>query len=520
MSHGRIKITTDIVPTGNIAEDKAIIPFIIKNAKALHDINVADMKRLRDYYYNETDIQNKEKTQQPDINNKIGIADASVVVTTINAYCFANPLTISSRNSERQEEIQALLDAVDSDNYNQKTMHTVLDSGIYGLGYKYVRPANSEERENGLFFRTFAEIDPLTTFCVYNNSLEKEKVLAVHYYNKTIYDQNLRQLVTRTEYDCWTKTHQWHFIDMQGQLVNQTYNVIGADGSLVEFDAYPLIYNRIPIVEYERKQDRTGDFELAIDLINAINALASARLDLVEQKSDYMLLLRDIDIEGEALDRVKKAIKDGILAFESNGANNAIQPDVKVLDIEVNQTQLQSLQDFLLEQLEEVTHIPNRDSRTSGSDTGMAVEGRNGYRSLENIAGLVTSCALEAENEMFDIILDIAKTYDDCPFKDLETKDIEIKSNRNKVENLINSTQAYATLRSAGMCDVEALRITNLTSDPINTAKMNEEQRVKDADFEYKNEKRLAEISNTTNTVIDTSNELDVPASGANIEGQ
>ena len=102
----------------------------------------------------------------------------------------------------------------------------------------------------------------------------------------------------------------------------------------------------------------------------------------------------------------------------------------------------------------------------------------------------------------------------------IETKDIEIKSNRNKVENLINSTQAYATLRSAGMCDVEALRITNLTSDPINTAKMNEEQRVKDADFEYENEKRLAEISNTTNTVIDTSNELDVPASGANIEGQ
>ena len=40
---------------------------------------------------------------------------------------------------------------------------------------------------------------------------------------------------------------------------------------------------------------------------------------------------------------------------------------------------------------------------------------------------------------------------------------------------MINSTQAYSTLRSAGMCDTEALVITNLTPDPISTARLNEE---------------------------------------------
>lgn len=479
MENGRIKILSDLVPNGDIENDKVVIPRIIVETMSLHKKNVEDMKRLKEYYYNKTDIRNKQKTQQPNINNKISIDYASIIVTTINAYCFANPFTVSSRNSDRQEMIKQLNDSLNDDNYSQKTMHTALDSGIYGVGYKYVRPATPEEQRKGVYFRTFSEIDPLQTYCVYANTLEKEKILAVRYYTKPVYDENFRKVATRTEYDCWTKYHQWHFVEENGAFSNTIFstNVLGVEKN---FDAYPLVYNRIPIIEYERKQDRTSDFELALDLINAVNALASARVDAVEQKSDYLLLLRDIDIWSEgALERVKKAIKEGILAFQSTGSLNGVQPDVDVLDIQMNQSEIQTLQDFLTSKLEEVAHIPNRDSRTSGSDTGMAVEGRNGYRSLENIAGLVTSCALESENEMFDVILEICRGDNSCPFKDLTTKDIEVKSNRNKVENMITSTQAYATLINAGMCDTEALVITNLTPDPISTARLNEEAKRK-----------------------------------------
>lgn len=480
MENGRIKILSDLVPTGDIENDKVIIPRIIAETMSDHKKNVADMKRLKEYYYNKTDVRNKQKTQQPHINNKIGIDYASIIVTTINAYCFANPFTVSSRNSDKQDMIKQLNDSLNDDNYSQKTMHTALDSGIYGVGYKFVRPATPKEKENGVYFKTFAEIDPLTTYCVYANTLEKEKILAVRFYDKPVYDESFRKVATRREYDCWTKYHQWHFIEENGSFRNTNFStsVLGSENT---FEAYPLVYERIPIIEYERKQDRTSDFELALDLINAVNALASARVDAVEQKSDYLLLLRDIDIWSDgALDRVKRAIKEGILAFQSTGSLNGVQPDVDVLDIQMNQSEIQTLQDFLTSKLEEVAHVPNRDSRTSGSDTGMAVEGRNGYRSLENIAGLVTSCALESENEMFDVILQICKRDNTCPFNGLTTKDIEVKSNRNKVENMINSTQAYSTLRSAGMCDTEALVITNLTPDPISTARLNEEAKKKE----------------------------------------
>ena len=471
------------------------------------------MKRLKDYYYNKTKILSKKKVQQPSINNKINVAYPSIIINTINDYCFSNPLTLSGRTADKQAEIKALNDALDDDNYNQKTMHSAFYAGICGLSYKYVRPATDEEAKNNVFFRTFADIDPETTFCVYSNDIEKKKILAVRFYDKPIYDSKFVQIGKERYYDCWTEKWQWKFVERNGDIVSIPFATQLDDGDTVVFEAFPNPSGRIPIIEYERKQDRTGDFELALDLIDAINALASARVDLVEQKSDYIILLRDIDTTSDgALDRVKEAIKMGILSFQSNGEKAAIQPEVKVLDINVNQTELQSLQDFLTKKLEEVTHIPNRDSRAGGSDTGLAVESRNGFRSLESIAGVITSCTIESENEMFDAILSICKNKNACPYKNLSTRDIEIKTNRNDHENVINSTQSYSVLRNSGMCDEEALKITNLVPDPIGVAAKNRLAAEQDMKNRLDEARLMQEIK-----PVQKQNELD-DKSGANIK--
>ena len=64
-------------------------------------------------------------------------------------------------------------------------------------------------------------------------------------------------------------------------------------------------------------------------------------------------------------------------------------------------------------------NIPNRENKGSGGDTGIAVESRSGFRSLENIAGLITSSAKKCENETLEVILAICKNYTDCPFKNV-----------------------------------------------------------------------------------------------------
>lgn len=494
MENGRIKIVCDLRPTGDVEQDKLIIPKIISLTMSLHQKNVADMDRLINYYYNKTDVLNKTKTQQPEINNRTGIDYASIAVNTINGYSFSNALTYSSRKANDEESMKAFNDSLDDDNYSSKLKKIALNYGITGLAYKYVMPTTPEEIDEGIFYKTVTDIDPRNTYCVYFNNIEKEKICAIHFYQRKVYDSKLNVEDSQKVYIVWTKWHQWQFISGgPNSYENLTYTING-----LQYDAYPLVYNKIPIIEY-RSLDGTSYFELAMDLINAINALASSRVDDVQQSVDYIIVLRDIDTDSEgALTRIKSCLKDGILSFKSNeGA--LVQPSIDVLDTKLNQQEVQTLQEFLCQKVEEVLNIPNRNNRASGGDTGTAVESRNGFRSLENKASIITDDIIAGENEALGVIFAICKNIQRCDFKDLRPRDIEIKDNRNKYENITSASNAYATLRSAGMNDRTAIEVTRLAPDAITVSKLNEQAKQKDAEETLQNElKRTQELAKLT----------------------
>lgn len=469
MQHGRNKILSDMIPTGIVEIDKTLIPKIISTTISLHNEDVAQMENLDDYFYNDTHkILFKTKVQQPNINNFVTVPYPNLSVTTINAYCFANPFSISSRVVEKQEKVEAFNASLKDDGYGDKLLDVALNSGKGGLGYKYVVPADEEEIKRGIYFVTRGDIDPTKTYCVYANTLKQEKICAIHYYDKKVYDNKGDIITTQKIYTVWTKWHQWEFIYDGATYSNVTYSIDN-----VEIDAYPLAYNRIPIIEYPRKQDRTSDFEIAIPLIDACNQLSSSRLDDVQQAVDYILLLRDIDTDSEeAVKSIQAHIRNGLLSFKSV-QQATVQPEVKKLDTKIDQSAIQTLQNFLCQKIEEALNIPNRETQTSGGDNGVAVEARNGTRSLENIAGIISASAKKAEYETLDVILAICSNIESCPFKDLTVKDIILKDNRNKIENLINASNAYSTLRSAGLNDATALEVTKLVSDPVAVANLN-----------------------------------------------
>ena len=498
---GRIKILSDIIPTGDVKTDKNLLPALIKATMKQHEINVGDMKQLKNYFYNETPILAKVKIAQPDINNKIGIPYANLAVTTINGYCFSKPFTYSTRNSKASvvKMIKQFNDALDDDNYNRKLLETTLNSGTTGLGYRYIIPADESEVKKGIYFKSVSNSDPEFTYCVYSNDLKQEKVCAINYYGRKVYDNEMKVVGTETVYNVWTKWHQWEFIKKGSVWTNSTFEYINEYGDIEQYEAYPLPYNRIPIIEYPRKQDRTSDFEIAIPLIDGLNELVSSRVDDVQQKVDYILVLRDIDTSEGAIENIKKNIKNGILSF-SSVPNATVQPDVKTLQIGLNQSEVQSLQDELCQKIEEVLNIPNRETHSSG-DNGVAVEARNGTRSLENIAGLITASTLASENEALDVILAICSNYADCPFKKLSVDDIEIKENRNKIANLVNSANAYGVLKSNGMNDQKAIEICELDPDAITTAELNEQYADRQQEKEIEYQKRLKEVNQASDGI-------------------
>lgn len=490
----RKKILSDLVPTGDMSKDKYIIPKIIEITLPDHEFNVSNMCPLRSYYYNDTDIKGKTKKQQPEINNKISINYPSIAVTTINSYCFSKPLTFSADGNDI-DKVTALNNALRADRYAQKSQHMYLNSGITALGYRYILPPTQEQIKQGIYFETNCDLPPETTYCVYANTLKQEKICAITYQDKKLYDETtLRQKGTTKVFTVFTRWHRWEFYKSAGKWEHTTQKLIATDGSEIEYDAYPLPYKRIPIVENLRKSDRTGDFEQALPLIDANNNLASSRLDDIQQMVDYLIFTRDIDVfSDEALNSVDKALKKGIFGVRSI-EGSTVQPEAKIFNVPINQSETQSYQNYLGDKIEEVLNIPNRQAKSSGGDTGTAVESRNGFRSLENIAGLVTAGVLDTENESLDVILAICENIDSCPFKGLKVGDVQIKDNRNRMENMATATSACATLIGAGFNDYDAIRITNLDPDPQAVAKRNQKAREEAA--------ALADTNSQTN--IDT----------------
>ena len=529
---GRKKILTSRTLNGDISNDMREIPLILQEVMPIHSENVAVMKRLINYYYNQTDIYAREKVVCPDVCNKVSINRACAAVTTINSYTFSNPFKFVGQGNKKRQYV-AFNNALKADNYSSKLQEMTFNAAMTGLGYKYVCIPTEKEKKNGLWFKTVTEIDPLTAFCVYSNTIRKEKVMGVMFFERYTYDEKGKRNGTEIVYNVFTKWHHWTFIekgniytvqvtyfyDNLGNKINAT--AVPYDVEFVNNIARP-IERTIPLLENKRKYDNTNDFELSISLINAINTIVSNATDCVEQNADYIFKFRNVDIgtwdengQNAKLDNIKRAIKNHILAIDSiEGASQ--QPDAEIMEIPLNQSEVRALIDFLKEELEISLCVPNRNTSTSSTETGTAIETRNGYRSLEDIAAIITNCALETEKEFVVCALEIAQSQKGCPFASVKPSEIDIKPMRNKVESVISATQAYSTLRSAGMNDISSLEITGLVADPVATAEANIQAKEEEFGRQLDQQARETEQSNSLNNNANTNTAITAETAEAN----
>ena len=58
----------------------------------------------------------------------------------------------------------------------------------------------------------------------------------------------------------------------------------------------------------------------------------------------------------------------------------------------------------------------------------------------------------------------------------MTVNDIEIKPNRNKVENVTSAANAYSVLRAAGMNDETSCSVTGIVNDPYSVAQKNKKE--------------------------------------------
>ena len=195
------------------------------------------------------------------------------------------------------------------------------------------------------------------------------------------------------------------------------------------------ILGRVPIIEYPLNSARLGAFEIVIPLLDAINEVASNRLDGIEQFIQAIMVLKGVDIDSEDF----KALK------ENGGLKIPADGDVDYLVQELNQGHTQTVVDDLYQAVLTICGMPNRNGGSSTSDTGSAVIMRDGWSDAEARAQSTEDMFKESESEFLRLAIYICNTFAGT---NLKASDVEPRFTRRNYENIQAKSQVLTGMLS------------------------------------------------------------------------
>ena len=466
--YGRRKLVTNRQITGDINGDLETVKLILSDVMSVHETNQTQEMTLFNIFVNKTDWWSKDKVTREDINNKVSIPNAWALSRTINGYCFGEPVKFIARGSDetengetqttKQAQVEVLSEMLDRMGNHDSDIMATMCASICGVGYKLALPANSEELElNGIPFVINTDIImPMLAGVVYSNESISRPVMGFiigTYYNEEgKADGNL--------YTCWTKYAQYMLKDSESGDGYDTVKQI-MDGK--EVDVYQLSNNRIPLIEVERNPFRKGDWEVATELLELKNNLISNRMDDIQQMVDYILVLTNCAFENN--DDKKQALQARLLELKVANPNNPSKAEI--LKNALDQTSIQQLADYIDLLIQECVGIPNRQERGGGGgDTGQAVKYRNGFRDLENNAGLIIPKMDKAELQFIDLCLSYCENVKVEGITDLKARDVRCKFLRSFNDDALSASQAFINLVNGGMDYVNACICSGVGTDP------------------------------------------------------
>lgn len=466
--YGRRKLVTNRQITGDINGDLETVKLILRDVMSVHETNQTQEMTLFNIFVNKTDWWSKDKVTREDINNKVSIPNAWALSRTINGYCFGEPVKFIARGSDetengeaqttKQAQVEVLSEMLDRMGNHDSDIMATMCASICGVGYKLALPANSDELElNGIPFVINTDIImPMLAGVVYSNESISRPimgfVIGTYYNEEGKADGNL--------YTCWTKYAQYMLKDSESGDGYDTVKQI-MDGK--DVDVYQLSNGRIPLIEVERNPFRKGDWEVATELLELKNNLISNRIDDIQQMVDYIMVLTNCAFESEE-DR-NNALQAHLLELKVANPNNPSKAEI--LKNALDQTSIQQLADYIDLLIQECVGIPNRQERGGGGgDTGQAVKYRNGFRDLENNAGLIIPKMDKAELQFIDLCLSYCENVKVEGITDLKARDVRCKFLRSFNDDALSASQAFINLVNGGMDYVNACICSGVGTDP------------------------------------------------------
>jgi len=383
---------------------------ILNKAILTHNSNRNEIQYLWDYYRGNQPILKRTKTVRPEICNRIVENRANEIVSFKVGYLCGEPIQYVSRNGkdETVEAINTLNEMMFSEDKAAQDQEIIEWQMICGTAYRIVLPDKTDEMDEAPF--EMYTLDPRDSFVVYSNEIGRKPLMGVKFY----IDGDGSRI-----YTIYTNNRYWKI----------------KDDKVLESKSHAL--GMVPIFEYPANNARLGAFEIVLPLLDAINAVASNRMDGLEQFIQSFIKFINCDISTDDF----KELKDlGAIKVKSVDGQNA---DVDIVANELNQDQTQTMVDYMYQTILTICGMPNRNGGTSTSDTGSAVLLRDGWSLAEARAKDSENVFKRSEKQMLKLVLRICRDLTDL---ELGLKDIDMRFTRRNYDNIQSKSQVLVSM--------------------------------------------------------------------------
>lgn len=358
---------------------------------------------LKNYYMGNHKSPYVRSRKDQTLNNRLVNNMAKYITDTAIGYFVGKPVIYSSNNSEFLKRLQDVFDYNDEQDHNTELAKM---NSIYGNAFEMLYI--DEEVKIRM-----ARIEPSDLIMIYETGYSSP-VAAI----RLIHSEDKKgNSILKAEF--WNSSEVWYF-----QSIN--------NGSLEIIDLEEHFWGDIPFVEYINNEERIGDFEGVISLIDAYNKVQSNTANLFEYNDEALLKITKLgDV---STNDIKEMKEKGAVILDDGG-------DVDWLLKQVDDTSLENYKNRLREDMHIFSNVPNMtDEAFGGNLSGVAVS----YKlwGLEQICAIKERKFKKALQRRIELITHILNLQGG----NYSYMDIEIQFRRNKPQNILETAQVITML--------------------------------------------------------------------------